>query len=556
MGRLAVVAVVLSLCATAACVEDDAPDVDEAPDVDAAPNQTLADIDEVDRLAASPGCEPYFETGGAGAKWVTIDDNGNLAYRKLDSKGDRIMDFSHAGYRGGGVALPTATVRKTVSPSGGDDTAAIQAAIDEVSQRTLTGGLRGAVKLGAGTFKVGGTLHITKSGVVLRGSGSGSGGTVVNVTGGSHRFLEISGSGNRSVPSSPKTTITDGYVGSGSRSFHVASAAGFAVGDPVLVGRPVTAPWIALLGMDDLVRNGQPQTWIKAGTVHTWERTITAISGTKVTIDVPLSDSLDSTYVKPPSATLTRYTFSGRIENVGLEKLRVVSPPRSAEVEMSFVKMSKVLDGWVRDVTAKNFTNGLSIESGSRRITVTDVDLTHDAVDFFTAAAPADFSVNAEQVLVMRSSSTGGNKIFYYVTHSTRGPNAVLDFDASGSHSHFEPHQRWATGLLVDRAHLGGGIGFANRGTAGSGHGWTIGWGVVWNCEASTKVLAPPGATNWAIGCIGGVSAPGSTPGMPGSPTLAQGEYYSQGTHVKPDSLYLAQLCQRKGPAAVEAIGY
>ena len=57
-------------------------------------------------------------------QWVAAGSNGKLEY-KTTPKGDRIMDFSHAGYMGGGVALPSLPVKKEVAPSGDDDTAAI-----------------------------------------------------------------------------------------------------------------------------------------------------------------------------------------------------------------------------------------------------------------------------------------------------------------------------------------------------------------------------------------------------------------------------------------------
>ena len=83
------------------------------------------------------------------------------------------MDFSHAGYMGGGVALPDVPVKKTIEPSGGDDdTATIQAAIDEVSKLPLENGWRGAVLLAPGTYPCEGTIRISTSGVVLRGSGA------------------------------------------------------------------------------------------------------------------------------------------------------------------------------------------------------------------------------------------------------------------------------------------------------------------------------------------------------------------------------------------------
>src|SRR5687767_11558946 len=64
----------------------------------------------------------------AKSEWVSTGPDGKLVYKPTPA-GDRIMDFSHAGYMGGGVALPDVPVRKTVKPSGGeDDAGAIQAA--------------------------------------------------------------------------------------------------------------------------------------------------------------------------------------------------------------------------------------------------------------------------------------------------------------------------------------------------------------------------------------------------------------------------------------------
>src|ERR1051325_1949499 len=75
-----------------------------------------------------------FPAAAAPAKseWVYPGSNGKLTY-KTTPAGDRIMDFSSAGYMGGGIALPTVPVKRTVKPSGtGDDTAMIQSAINEV----------------------------------------------------------------------------------------------------------------------------------------------------------------------------------------------------------------------------------------------------------------------------------------------------------------------------------------------------------------------------------------------------------------------------------------
>jgi hypothetical protein len=89
----------------------------------------------------------------------------------------------------------------------------------------------------------------------------------------------------------------------------------------------------------------------------------------------------------------------------------------------------------------------------------------------------------------------------------------------------------------------------------GSGHGWGTGWSVAWNCIAGSYVIQqPPGAMNWAIGCIG-QSRPSPRP-FDSEPNLPVGIFDSPVTPVTPQSLYLTQLAERLGRQAVKRIGY
>src|SRR5215469_6009817 len=65
--------------------------------------------------------------------WVSAGPDGKLHYQ-IDPRGNRIMDFSYAGYKGGGSRLPTIPVARTVEPAPGDATVRIQQAIDAVSR--------------------------------------------------------------------------------------------------------------------------------------------------------------------------------------------------------------------------------------------------------------------------------------------------------------------------------------------------------------------------------------------------------------------------------------
>src|SRR4051794_3085046 len=118
------------------------------------------------------------------SKWVHPGEDGALNYL-ADERGNRIMDFSHAGYKGGGVALPDVAIKATVKPTGGnDDTAAIQTAIDEVAKLPIgADGFRGAILLAPGTFSCGQSIAISASGIVLRGSGRGADGTAIKMIG-------------------------------------------------------------------------------------------------------------------------------------------------------------------------------------------------------------------------------------------------------------------------------------------------------------------------------------------------------------------------------------
>ena len=196
--------------------------------------------------------------------WIAVGDDGKLRYQDT-SNGDLILDFSHAGYGGGGKKLPSVPVRKTIAPSGDDDSAAIQAAIDAVAALPLADGFRGGVLLQSGVFRCAKPLTISKDGIVLRGSGTGEKGTVIEMTGPQHTAVTIEGERLRFPKEDPASIfpVADAYVLSGALSFSVTGTKGLAAGDALRTRWPRTATWIHFMGMDALVRNGKTQTWMK-----------------------------------------------------------------------------------------------------------------------------------------------------------------------------------------------------------------------------------------------------------------------------------------------------
>jgi len=489
----------------------------------------------------------------AASKWVYFGDDHKLHYR-ADERGNRIVDFSYAGYHGGGVRLPSVAAAKTLAAVSGDNTAQIQAALDAVAHLPLNAaGFRGAVLLKAGTFELDGTLQIAASGVVLRGSGSDGGGTNIELGGAPHRFLDIRGNG---VPQAAGDTIgiKDAYVPSGASVVHLVNAAAFHAGDTVLVIHPVTEAWVHLMGMDTLVRDGKQQTWIKAGTAIRTDRVVQSVSGDAVTLDVPLTDNLDATFLQPAGARMVKYTFPGRISEVGVESLRIAAPSLDVAItsaQYTVFRMDAVMDAWARDVVVQETQNGIVIGSAAKRITLDGVRINH-AQPHSGAAAPADFSLAGSQILLNRC-AVNGEGTWPVVTQATvSGPNVVLNFGGD-AHAGVSPHQRWATGLLVDNLRLPNtvqrtpGIAFSNRKTAGSGHGWDVGWSVAWNVASPfLLVQQPPGSMNWCIGCTGEEVKKDDPLGI----------FDSRGVPVEPESLYLEQLRERLGQQAAVNIGY
>jgi hypothetical protein len=490
----------------------------------------------------------------AQSEWARLGPDGKLTYKTL-SAGDRIMDFSYAGYMGGGVKLPVVPVKKTVSPSGGDDTATIQNAVNEVSQSALQDGFRGAVLLAPGVFNCGNSLTIKASGVVLRGSGSGPNGTTIKMTGSPHLCFSIGGGGEAKALGKP-ASITDAYVPSGVYSFHIDNPDTFKPGDTVLVNRPATPAWVRFMGMDTLVRNGKQEHWV-SGEMHT-ERTIKSISGNQIWLDVPLADSFDAKYLNPPGGSLVKCDLSGRLTQIGIEHLRIVSPPQAVTINQPHnkaMRMDGVSDAWVCDLKVENSVNSFYFSERTSRLTIDGVDIQHSAASL-GAAKPEDFWAGGTQTLIQRCSATGNN-VFYFSTGARMmGPVVVLNCVFHGD-GHIQPHMRWGTGLLLDNCQVPeSGIDLMDRGIMGSGHGWTIGWSVAWNCTANSFVIQrPPGSMNWAIGCKGAAKT-SSQPGDKGGAPLPEGIFDSHGTPVMPASLYLEQLRERLGPQALSSIGY
>jgi hypothetical protein len=488
---------------------------------------------------------------GAGAaedprRFVAPDEAGRLVYEQ-DDRGNRIPDFSHCGYMGGGVAIPDVPVRVVVAPAVGDDGPRIQAAIDHVAALPADGrGIRGAVLLLAGRHEVAGSLRIATGGVVLRGQGDGPGGTVLVASGTDRRTLiRVSGKDDRRPVSEAPLAIADAYVPVGARHLRLKGTEGLHVGDAVLVEHPSTAAWIASLGMDRFApgEKGSYLNWQVGKMDVRFDRRIAAIEGDAVTLDAPLTTAIDASLV---AGTVSPYSWPGRIEQVGVENLRCETEtdpanPRDEQHSWVAIDFDAVRDAWVRQVTAVHFAgSAVSIWEGASRVTVEDC-ASLEPVSEDGGYRRHTFYTAGQMTLFQRCRSERGRHDFA-VGYLAAGPNVFSECEATAASGFSGPIESWATGVLYDSITMdGGGLSLTNREIAGQGVGWAAANSVLWQCTAPVITnRKPPGAQNWAIGCWGQF--------------VGDGRWRSPNEFVKPDSLFRGQVADRLGREAVAAL--
>ncbi len=486
--------------------------------------------------------------------WVRPGENGKLEYLP-DTEGNRLPDFSHAGYGGGGIQLPEVPVRETVEAGEDDDGDRIQAAIDRVSESDVRDdGFRGTVLLKAGTYEIEDVLHLHTGGVVLRGEGDGEDGTVLVATG---RETIERGIGTPFIRMGPdsgaprelpdtRRPILDAFVPVGERTFRVEDAGSFETGDRVMVFRPGTEEWLDAIGMSEI-----PEApWRPGDRDLHFDRTVVEIDGDHVTVDAPITNAIDERF---GGGSLYKYEFPERISRVGVENLRGVSDFRGAPEDQNedhrwvMIAINRVEDAWVRDITSYHFAFGLARTSRhSKSVTIQDSRCL-EPVSEIRGNRRYPYYLMGQLILFQRLYSEEARHDVASGS-SVPGPSVFLDCVGYRSIGDSGPHHRWANGTLYDNIRVPeGSLRAQNRTNPWNGHGWAGANIVFWNSVAHHFVVQnPPTANNWVIGGQGIIAS-----------SWAEGEravFDSHNRPVDPTSLYLAQLEERLGREAVENI--
>jgi len=432
--------------------------------------------------------------------------------------------------------IPDVPIRVVVPSSDGDATARVQRALDYVGALPADRhGRRGAVLLGKGTYCINGSLMIRNSGVVLRGSGMGVQGTVLLGAGLKRDTLIcIRGKDDRCL--GPAFDIVDPYVPVNARSLRIGAGHMLRVGDPVQIHRPSTTEWIQALGTEHFGGGLTHLGW-KAGRRDLfWDRTIVAVNEDRIMLDAPLTTALDKTY---GGGTVTAYQWPGRISQVGVENLRCRSTydkdnPRDENHRWMAITLEHVTDAWVRQVSFEHFAgSAVAVWETARRVTVEDC----------TSLAPISeignqrrisFQTMGQQTLFQRLYAQHGYHDFA-VGYCAGGPNAFVQCESDRPHSFSGGIDSWAAGVLFDIVNVNGqALSLKNLGQDKQGAGWNAANSVLWQCSAARiDCFQPPTAYNWAFGCWAAFSG--------------NGYWEESNSHIRPRSLYYAQLKDRLG---------
>ncbi|MFD0677850.1 MULTISPECIES: discoidin domain-containing protein [unclassified Paenibacillus] len=538
---------------------------------------------------------------------VDKGSDGKLVYFP-DYKGNRVIDYSDVGYKGGGVAIPNVPVKIILEPipGNGDDYTRIQNAIDALSRIAPdANGFRGAILLKAGTYRTSSTLKISASGIVIKGEGNGmidknapaitqdnwydyaqsenpeSDVTKIVATWKSLAYDKSTAifnvAGGRDSVSEAAIHVVDQYVPAGAHTFRLESVNGLNAGDTVNVKKATNLAWVHDLYMDvitempGVISENQWSSDMSYWDSLVKERTIKAVdqATNTITLKEPLDDSLDMKY---GVSTVTKFSTLGRIENVGIENIQLISRFDKAvtSVSTSFgmtykqyedelhaqvgVRFSDAQNVWVRNYTTYHIDVAVTATNGVKWLTIQDANVLEPVSKTTAGERRYGFSISGGQLVLTQRAFARYPRHGYIVMGGISGPNVFYNSTATYSMDASEPHLRWSSGGLYDS--MNARIYIQNRWNNGTAHGWAGVNYTLWNNNGPYIISQPPLDANYLFGqSAASVRVPFIMENVdPGKVPNFPAYEYSNGTAVNPASLYIQQLTDRLGLQAVAKI--
>jgi len=447
------------------------------------------------------------------------------------------MDYSYCGYHRSESPIPSVKVTAYVQPSGSDDAAMIQAAIDWVSNQKpdKQTGFRGAVLLAEGTYTLQEPLRIRTSGVVLRGTGRER--TILRKTGydrGAAIYIE----GTHDIVTKDTLVVADTQPGSITCSVQGGSTS-LKAGTRIAIVRPSTLEWIESLGCSSFGGGKRMGYWAwHPGDIDIrWNRQIMAVNGNMLTLDAPITCSIEKRW---GGAKAIIYEHKGMVSECGIENLSLESDynhalPMDEDHCWDGIYLADAEDCWVRMVNFRHFAgSAVVIQKSAEQVTVEDCQ-SLQPISEIGGFRRRTFLTMGEKTLFQRCYSEHGINDFA-IGHTAAGPNAFVQCDSYESFGPSGAISSWAPGILFDIVNIDGNdIVFKNWELEKFGAGWSTANSTMWQSTAAGLFCYSPDAINrnFSRGCWGQV--------------MGNGEYTEMNEHVKPYSLFAEQLEKRLG---------
>lgn len=447
------------------------------------------------------------------------------------------MDYSYCGYHRSESPIPSVKVTAYVQPSGSDDAAMIQAAIDWMSSQKpdKQTGFRGAVLLAEGTYTLQEPLRIRTSGVVLRGTGRER--TILRKTGydrGAAIYIE----GTHDIVTKDTLVVADTQPGSITCSVQGGSTS-LKAGTRIAIVRPSTLEWIESLGCSSFGGGKRMGYWAwHPGDIDIrWNRQIMAVNGNMLTLDAPITCSIEKRW---GGAKAIIYEHKGMVSECGIENLSLESDynhalPMDEDHCWDGIYLADAEDCWVRMVNFRHFAgSAVVVQKSAEQVTVEDCQSLQPISEIGGFRRRTFFTLS-EKTLFQRCYSEHGINDFS-VGNTAAGPNAFVQCDSYESFGPSGAISSWAPGILFDIVNIDGNdIVFKNWELEKFGAGWSTANSTMWQSTAAGLFCYSPDAINrnFSRGCWGQV--------------MGNGEYTEMNEHVKPYSLFAEQLEKRLG---------
>jgi hypothetical protein len=461
------------------------------------------------------------------------------------------MDYSTCGYHASESVISDLAVAIYIPWQEGDCSGIIQQAIDQLSKlKADKQGFRGAILLGEGVFRLDHSLHIPCSGIVLRGTDRRR--TVLEKHGYDRGALIYLEGQATTVNTGDTLWLAADTVKAGSTRLPltVRQPRSLHAGDRIHIVRKSTREWIARLKMNDFGGGLDYTGWKPTDIDITWDRTVTAIDGSHLTIDAPITTTL--TQPEAPTYILL-HRPEGEVSECGIENMTLQSAVNGWNAKdedhcWDGIFIDHARDVWVRRVIFRHLAgSAVNLQQSTSRITVEDCIAT-DPVSEIGGWRRQVFLTRGQQTLFQRCISRQGIHDFA-AGYCAAGPNAFVQCEGETSLGFSGSIGSWAAGLLFDIVNIDGhDLHFGNLEQFQFGTGWNTANSMFWQCTASTISCYSPDADNRCSGhgCWGTLTG--------------DGNWTSSNDHVSPRSLFYDQLSKRlsaigKDAALAEQLG-